>query len=163
MALKIKASARSAAPSVPDRFRPVYAAVSAPDPFVSTPVPVHDAGSVLAPPAAVSVPAAGSVPDAVPDAVPVQKSVHAPSASGSVPVPCSAADSVTVRPWFQDFIVQVAVPGFSRPFYVSKYYRGRYSLTRDPLYAKTWSSPVLALQHAARVREKLVDYPSSFG
>lgn len=146
MAMKIKASARSAAPSVPgssvpDRFRPVYAAVSAPDPFVS----------------------ADSVP--VPDAVPVQESAHAPSAAASVPVPCSAApesDSVTVRPWFSEFIVQVAVPGFSRPFYVSKYYRGRYSLTRDPLYAKTWSSPVLALQHAARVREKLIDYPYSF-
>lgn len=147
MPMKIKASARSAAPSVPgssvpERFRPVYAVVSAPDPFVS----------------ARSVP----VPDAVPDAVP------APPAAGSVPVPVpySAAqesDSVTVRPWFSDFIVQVAVPGFSRPFYVSKYYRGRYSLTRDPLYAKTWSSPVLALQHAARVREKLVDYPYSFG
>ena len=137
MALKIKASARSAAPSVPDRFRHV----SAPDPFVS-------AGSV-------------PVPDAVPDAVPV------PSAAGSVPVPvpCSASpesDSVTVHPWFRDFIVQVAVPDFSRPFYVSKYYRSRYSLTRDPLYAKTWSSPVLALQHAARVREKLIDDPSSF-
>ena len=120
MALKIKASARSAAPSVPDRFRPIYAAVPAP----------------------------------------------APSAAGSVSVPCSAApesDSVSVRPWFRDFIVQVAVPGFSRPFYVSKYYRGRYSLTRDQLYAKTWSSPILALEHAARVREKLIDYPYSFG
>lgn len=135
MALKIKASARSAAQSVPvsvpDRFRPVYTAVSAPDPFVS----------------------ARSVP--VPDAVP------APPAAGSVPVPESG--SVTVRPWFSEFIIQVAVPGFSRPFYVSKYYRGRYSLTRDPLYAKTWSSPVLALQHAVRVRDKLVDYPYSFG
>ena len=50
MALKIKASARSAAPSVPgspvpgssvpDRFRPVYAAVPVSDPFVSAPVPV---------------------------------------------------------------------------------------------------------------------------
>lgn len=153
MALKIKASARSAAMSVPgspvpgspvpDRFRPIYAAVPAPDPFVS----------------AGSVPVPDTVPDAVPDTAPV------PSAAGFVPVPCSAApesDSVSVRPWFQDFIVQVAVPGFSRPFYVSKYYRGRYSLTRDPLYAKTWSSPVLALQHAARVREKLVDYPYSF-
>ena len=155
MALKIKSSARSAAPSVPgssvpDRFRPIYATVPAPDPFIS----------------------AGSVP--VPDAVPVpsaagsvQESAPAPSAAGSVPVPvpCSAApesDSVTVRPWFSEFIVQVAVPGFSRPFYVSKYYRGRYSLTRDPLYAKTWSSPVLALQHAVRVREKLIDYPYSF-
>ena len=158
MALKIKVSARSAAPSAPDRFRPIYATVPAPDSFVSAPVPVQESAPVPAPSAA--------VPDAVPDAVPVQESTPAPSAAGSVPVPCSASPesgSVTVRPWFHDFIVQVAVPGFSRPFYVSKYYRGRYSLTRDPLYAKTWSSPVLALEHAARVREKLVDYPYSFG
>lgn len=47
--------------------------------------------------------------------------------------------------------------------YISKYYRGRYSLTRDPLYAKTWSSPVLALNHATRVMEKVVDCQNNFG
>lgn len=125
MALKIKASARSAAPSVPgssvpDRFRPVYAVVSAPDPFVS----------------AGSVPVPGSAPS-----------------SGSV--------SVLVRVRYRDYIVQVSVPGDAHTRYISRCYKGRYTLTRNPLYARTWSNPELAWHHALTLKEKLVDDPSS--
>lgn len=115
MALKIKASARSAAPSVP--------------------------GS--------------SVPE----------SAHAPSAatSDSDPgsAPSSGSVSVLVRVRYRDYIVQVSVPGDARPRYISRCYKGRYTLTNDPLYARTWSNPDLAWHHALTLKEKLVDDPSS--
>lgn len=129
MALKIKASARSAAPSVP-------------------------ACSVPVPDAVPDLPVAGSVP--VPGYAPFSGSVSVPGYA-----PSSGSVSVLVRVRYRDYIVQVSVPGDAHPRYISRCYKGRYTLTHNPLYARTWSNPDLAWHHALTLKEKLVDDPSS--
>jgi len=106
--------------------------------------------------------AIGSVP--VPGSAPVPDSSMTPDSSTTLapgPAPSSGSVSVLVRMWYRDYIVQVSVPGYAHPRYISRYYRGRYTLTQDPLYARTWSNPDLAWHHAITLKEKLIDDPSS--